>query len=199
MTWKPRSSQNARALRLFIESMDIIDEALCFPPDPVIDHMGRVARRVSIELRKLLLDGRPLLHTVLQRPRLHPLNDHQSLTGDVYENERMLSIAPATSDGRRVGAIASHKWSIEVHPLHGLRFDNTEKMWTVYTMFDTSAVPLTLDRWLRQSLFCVNDREYSLFDTLKFLANKEAAHVDIDSDVLLKDMESVHFGNTSYY
>ena len=199
MTWTPKPSQNARALRLFMESMDVIVEALCFPPDAVVDHMGRVARRVSIELRKLLFDSSPLLHAVLHRPRLHPLNDGGSIRGDIYRNERILSIAPGTSDGQLAGGIASHKWQIEVHPLHGLRFDSTAKNWTIYPMFNTDAVPLTLDRWLRQRLFCVNDREYSLFDTLKFVANKEAAHVDIDNDILLEDMERVHFGHTTYY
>ena len=161
--------------------------------------MGRVARRVSIELRKLLFDSRPLLHTVLQRPRLHPLNDGGSLTGDTYENERMLSIAPGTSDGLFLGVAATHRWHIEVHPLHGLRFDSTGKKWIIYPIFDTSAAPIPLGRWLRQRLFCVDSREYSLFDALRFLANKEAVHVDIDNDILLEDMERVHFGSTTYY
>ena len=194
MTWHPKSTQNARALRFFMESMDIINEALCFQSNPVVGHMGRVARRVSIELRKLLFDSRPLLHTVLQRPRLHPLNDGGSLTGDTYENERMLSIAPGTSDGLFLGVAATHRWHIEVHPLHGLRFDSTGKKWIIYPIFDTSAAPIPLGRWLRQRLFCVDSREYSLFDALRFLANKEAVHVDIDNDILLEDMERVHFG-----
>ena len=56
-----------------------------------------------------------------------------------------------------------------------------------------------MDRWLRQRLLCVDNREYNLFDTLKFIANKEAAHVDTDNDILSEDMERVHFGHTTYY
>ena len=66
-------------------------------------------------------------------------------------------------------------------------------------MFDDGVVPITIHRWLHQRLFCVDNREYSLFDTLKFIANKEAAHVDTDNDILLEDMERVHFGHTTYY
>ena len=41
-------------------------------------------------------------------------------------------------------------------------------------------------------------RVYSLGDTLKFVANKEAVHVDIDRDDQSRDMERVHFGHTTY-
>ena len=34
MTWQPKASQNAKAFRLFLESMDVIEEALCFPLTP---------------------------------------------------------------------------------------------------------------------------------------------------------------------
>lgn len=182
-----------------MESMDIIDEALRFPPDAVADDMGRRGRRVAVELRKLLFDSRPLLHHVLERPRFQPLKKHETLTGDIYENECVMSIAAASSDGVSLGGVATHKWHIRVHPLHGLRFDGISENWTFYPMFDTGAVPITLERWLRQRLFCVDDREYSLLDTLKFIANKEAVHVDIAGDGLQRDMERVHFGHTTYY
>ena len=172
MPWQPQSSRNARALQLFIESMDVINEALWFPPKPVIGQMGRVARSVSVELRKLLFDSRRLLHDVIQRPRLRSLNDRTLLTGDVYQNDCVVSIEPGTSAGPLLEHVSTRKWHIKVHPLHGLRFDRTEKKWTFYQMFDNGAVPLTLDRWLRQKLFCVDDREYSLLDTLKLLANE---------------------------
>ena len=95
-------------------------------------------------------------------------------------------------------AVATHTWKITVHPLHGLRFDGDRKKWEFYQMFDTKAAPIKLDRWLRQRLFCVDSRKYSLWDTLKFLANKEAAHVDTEKDVLADHMECVHFNNTTY-
>ena len=66
-------------------------------------------------------------------------------------------------------------------------------------MFDSSAASVRLDQWLRQRLFCVDSREYNLAATLKYLANKEAAHVDTENTILSQDMESVHFGNTCYY
>ena len=199
MTWQPRATQNARSFRLFMESMDVINEALCFPPEPQVVHIGRVARTVSIELRKLLFDGSPLLHRVLQGPRLHPLKARYTLTGDVYENSFQLSLAPANSEKVLLGPPATREWSITVHPLHGLRFHKAGKRWILRPMFDTDAEPMALGQWLSQRLFCVENRGYSLLDTLKFLANKEAAHVDIENTILSKDMERVHFAHTAYY
>lgn len=57
---------------------------------------------------------------------------------------------------------------------------------------------MPLDAWLRQSLYRVNGREYSLMTTLRFLSNKEGAHVDLDKDTEAKDMERVHFGHVTY-
>ena len=199
MSWEPKASQNARAIRLFVDSIGEIGDALRLPSDPVVGHMGSAARRVSIQLRKLLFDGSPLFHAVLVRPRLHPLVDRGTLAGDVYENAFQVSIAPASSKGVRLGAVSTHTWKVAVHPLHGLQFDQSEKTWMLRPMFNTGAAPVTMDRWLRQRLFSVDGREYSLSDTLKYLANKEAAHVDTERTSLSKDMERIHFGNTCYY
>ena len=61
MTWTPKPSQNARALRLFMESMDVIVEALCFPVGPetfTFEEMVRlIARRVGSRAR--LIHVRP--------------------------------------------------------------------------------------------------------------------------------------------
>lgn len=199
MTWQPKASQNARAFRLFMESMDVMNEALRFPSGPHVGHIGRVARTVSIELRKLIFDSSPLLHRILQRVRLHPLMAGEALTGDIYENTFQLSIAPGTREGILLGSPSTREWKITVHPLHGLKFHKSEKKWEMHPMFDTDAEPIALQRWLRQRLLCVENREYSLLDTLRFLSTKEAAHVDIEDAIIFKDMERVHFVHTTYY
>ena len=94
--------------------------------------------------------------------------------------------------------MAAHTWSITVLPLHGLRFDSQSKQWIVEPLFDAQAPPLPLGTWLRQRLFRVDERVYTLGDTLKFVTNKEAVHVDIDRDEQSRDMERVHFGHTTY-
>ena len=199
MNWHPKASLNARAIRLFIESVNDIGDALRFPSDASLVHVESAARRVSIELRKLLFDGGPLFHAVLHGPRLHPLFDKSTITGHVYENERQMSFASGTSQGPDLESVSTRRWKITVHPLHGLRFDRTQNIWSLHSMFDASAVPVRLDRWLRQRLFCVDGAEYSLSAMLSYLANKEAAHVDTEHTILSQDMERVHFGNTCYY
>ena len=48
--------------------------------------------------------------------------------------------------------------------------------------------------WLKERLYRVNGREYSLMTTLKFVSNKEGAHVDIEKDTEVKDMERSTLG-----
>ena len=57
---------------------------------------------------------------------------------------------------------------------------------------------LRLGQWLRQRLFSVNERAYTLLDTLKHVANREAVHADVNRDVEARDMTRVHFGYTTY-
>ena len=85
--WRPKSQQNAKALRSFRDAMEDIRTVLEFRPDAAmsVDFIRNAGRKVSVELRKLLLDGTPLVHRVLERPRFRPLRDRGGLTGDVNE------------------------------------------------------------------------------------------------------------------
>ena len=196
--WVPKPQQNAKALRLFRDGMDEMHEALWFPPDEAW-RMRRAGRRASVELRKLLLDGSPLVHRVLHRPRFHPLRSKDRLAGDVYRDAKTLQIRLGAKDGRLLTPAASQTWAIAVHPLNGLRYENASKKWHLEPLFDVDARPtITLNTWLRQRLYRVNGREYSLWDTLKFVSNKEGVHVDIEKDTEVRDMERVHFGHVTY-
>ena len=198
--WRPKSQLNAKALRSFRDTMDGIRDILEFRPEVSLstDYIRNAGRKVSVELRKLLLDGVPLVHRVLQGARFQPLRDRGGLTGDVYENSFTMGVAPGREDGPDLSLVAAHTWGITVHPLHGLRFESQSKQWIVEPLFDPQAPLMTLGTWLNQALFQVDERVYSLGDTLKFVANKEAVHVDIDRDDQSRDMERVHFGHTTY-
>ena len=196
-TWEPKRQQNAKALRLFRDGMDEMHEAL-WAPGVEAWRTRLASRRASVELRKFLLDGTPLVHRVLQRPRFHPLRNKDNLSGDVYRNDRTISLAPASEDGRVLGPPASRTWTIAVHPLHGLTYDEERKLWRLEAPFDLDAQPMALDAWLRQRLYRVNGRDYSLMTTIRFLSNKEGAHVDLHKDTEAKDMERVHFGHVTY-
>ena len=194
---RPKSQQNAKAPRLFRDAMDDIPDIMGFRSEvPLsVDYIRNAGRKVSVELRKLLSDRVPLVHRVLQAPIFHPLRDKRRLAGDVYENSFAMRVAPGTEDGPDLTPVAAHTWSITVHPLHGLRFDSQPKKWIVEPLFDAQAPLMTLGTWLNQALFQVDERVYSLGDTLKFFANKEAVHVDIDKDEQTRDVEGVRFGH----
>lgn len=197
---RPKRQQNAKALRSFKDTMDDIREVLEFRPDAVfsVGYIRRASRKVSVELRKLLLDGAPLMHRVLEGPRFHPLRDSADLTGDIYENSSTIRVAPGTEEGPQMEVFAERTWSVAIHPLHGLRFVSSAKSWVFGPLFDAQAQPLALGTWLNQRLFQVDHRVYSLGDTLKYVANKEAVHVDLHKDEQSRDMEHVHFGHTTY-
>lgn len=198
--WLPKPQQNAKALRSFRDSMDDLRDVLEFRPDVSmsVDYLRSAGRKVSVELRKLLLDGTPLVHHVLKGPRFQPLRDRGGLTGDVYENSVTMRVAPGAVDGPHLALMAERTWNLAVHPLHGLHFESEKKLWVLKPLFDAEEQPLTLKKWLRQRLFQVDQRVYSLGDTLKYVANKEAAHVDIKRNERSRDMERVHFGHTTY-
>ncbi|MXY52060.1 MAG: hypothetical protein F4Y86_05970 [Gammaproteobacteria bacterium] len=196
--WVPKGSLNAKALRLFRDGMGEINAALADLSRGAVGGLRTSGRRVSVELRKLLFDRTPLVHRVLEGPRFHPLPDKESLVGDVYENAFSLRVAPGTQAGPVPGLVATRTWSVRVCPLHGLRFEKDSKKWTFSWLFDRFGRRMRLGPWLKQRLFSVDGREYTLLDALKFLANKEAVHVDINKDVGAKDMELVHFGHTTY-
>lgn len=198
--WRPKSQQNAKALRSFRDAMEDLRDVLEFRPGTSwsTDYIRYAGRRLSVELRKLLLDGAPLVHRVLQKPRFQPLRDRGSLTGDIYENSSTIRPAPGAEDGSRLEHLAEHTWGITVHPLHGLRFDSPTGLWLCESLFDAQAEPLTLGPWVNQRLFQVDQRLYTLGDAIKFIANKEAVHVDLGRDEHTRDMERVHFGHTTY-
>ena len=196
--WQPKPQQNAKALRLFHEGMDDIHESLRLLQDGHVGSVGTIGRRVSVELRKLLFDATPLVHRVVHRPRFHALLDKAALTGDVYENETGIQFAPGPFRPPPESWVASHKWRLVVYPLHGLNFDKAGMRWVFGALFDRGVASMALGTWLRQGLFVVEGREYTLLDTLKFVANKEAVHVDVEKDEAVRDMERVHFGHTTY-
>ena len=196
-TWETKPQQNAKALRLFRDGMENMHGGLwSFRED--VWRLPAATRSISVELRKFLFDGTPLVHRVLLRPRFHPLKRTESLAGDVHFQERTLSMALGTERGPIPGPVASHTWTIAVHPLHGLRYEEKEKRWYVERAFDVDAEPIRLGPWLNQRLYCVDGREYRLLDTLKFVANREAVHADIEKDTMVRDMERVHFGHITY-
>ena len=196
--WQPKAQQNARALRLFRDGMADIHQSLRLLRGGHVGSIGTIGRRVSVELRKLLFDATPLVHRVLHRPRFDALLDKAALTGDVYENETGVQVAPGPFKPPPETWVASHTWRIVVHPLHGLRFDRAGAKWVFDGLFDRGAAPMAPGPWLRQRLFGVEEREYTLLDTLKFVANREAVHADVEKDEAARDMERVHFGHTTY-
>ena len=77
-----------------------------------MEQIRNAGRKVSVELRKLLWDGTPLVHHVLKGPRFHMLRDKCALTGNVYRKSISVTLkyTPGKEDERNVVSMATHTW-----------------------------------------------------------------------------------------
>lgn len=86
---------------------------------------------------------------------------------------------------------------VEIHPLHGLLFDESESKFFTYSPFDLDARKVPLKDWLKQPLFSVQmnqyeqdierncekiiyDGQFTINDAIRGLANKEGSHSEIN-------------------
>ena len=108
--WRPKSQQNAKALRSFRDAVNDIREILESRPEVALstEYIRNAGRKVSVELRKLLLDGAPLVHRVLQGPKFQPLHKHRrSPTGPASRAPHRAQGAPDAPPERNHAAKAA--------------------------------------------------------------------------------------------
>ena len=86
-------------------------------------------QNLTLLRHKLLLDGSPLVHRVLHRPRFHPLRRRTVLPGTSTATRKRCA---SRRQRRTVGCGDPWRvqtWAIAVHPLHGLRYEKARKQW----------------------------------------------------------------------
>lgn len=147
-------------------------------------YLVSASRSISVELRKLLLDGaNSLVRRCVQKPRLHRLLQFDELRGDLYTvnigvSSGILQCIQLDGDGRAEFPIAPVQFTATVHPLPGLRYNKSSDTWVSGDPFDRVKESIRIDAWLKQPLLEIDDTQYTIGAVLTEVANTQGAHAD---------------------
>ena len=201
-SWAFRQSVNPeRVLDFLLCVVDIID-ALNELKDADQDN-GRLkaissARRISIPLRKLLLDGNGyLFKSCFADPNLHPLKppspNARPITFVQKFNRPTMELGFA--DGKQTTIqIPEYEQRTTIHPLHGIRHESDQTF--IFEMpFDTDARPLKFKAWMNAKVLQVDDIKFAAKELLREVVNNEGAHISDAKKLAMPDASSLTFDN----
>ena len=182
-----------------LSMLNILVQLQSFAPER--RNLVGISRSISVEIRKLLLDG--LLRKCVRRPKLHPLTRPQKLVGDPFEQTFEMSASSAIIrkvDDPNRGASALVKFAPMKHttvirPLYGLSFQENTNQWISECPFDESSPPIRLGRWLKQPVLQVHAARHNMTDVLSEVANTQGAHSDRQNDTIRQQINE-HFRAT---
>lgn len=188
-------------LSCIVDIMDAFDTIR--EPDPV-DPMRLVfvARRVSVPLRKLMLDGNgTLLKSCVAEPRFHPLmrpaEDSQPV--EVVQKLKPVTVtAVFEKEGKEATFVAPEaEHRITLHPLFGIRYE-ADGIFAMGSPFNLTAEPIKFKAWINSELIQLDEIVLKTGDMIRLIANKEGAHIEPGYKVMLPDantamMESKNF------
>ena len=156
------------------------------------------SRSLSVEMRKLLLDG--LLSRCMHRPLLHPLISPNQLKGDSFEDIfeisqgslRITKLDEPMAGETALIPTAPMKHTTVIRPLYGLHFQQDTDQWVSESPFDETLSPVRLDRWLKQRVLQVDTDIYDMRMVLAEVANTQGAHSDYQNDTIRRKINR-HF------
>lgn len=197
--WKLRDDASShRVVDLLVCIADIMDAFDTVRDETTSRHamnLVLVARRVSVALRKILLDGNgSLLKSCLAEPRLHPLKAPAADTLSVEFVEKHKSVTVTAlfeKEGKETTFVApdsEHRTRID--PLHGIRHDE-EGIFAIESPFDLNACPIKFKSWMSRRVVQVDDAVFTSRDLLRLIANKEGAHLSPGFRMVLPDRSSL--------
>ena len=182
--WNFRESVNKEHVFDFLLCiMDIID-AVNDIKDADKDKVGlkmiSAARRISVPLRKLLLDGNGrLLKSCLADPNIHPLkrpspNEKPITFVQKFKDPPMVLVF---EDGREANiGVPEYEQRTTIYPLYGMRHDDAQAF-VIEMPFDDDAPPIKFKAWMNTKVLQVNDMTFSAKDLLREVVNNEGAHI----------------------
>ena len=160
------------------QAKSILDDKAAIAADRQGYLRTKMAREMSIAVRKLLLDGgASLLKTCIARPSLPAVAAVAEGPTLRTETRREKVEGVAVRQGGREQAFsfpeATH--SIELRPLPGIEFREGGAC-TVRPPFATSGSGYKLTRWLKQRVYQVDSVVFTAEKLLRLVANFEGAH-----------------------
>ena len=156
------------------------------------------ARRISIPLRKLLLDGNGhLFKNCFAEPSLHPLTppspNDRPVTFVQKFNRPTMELGFA--DGKRTTVqTPEYEQRTTIHPLYGIRHESGQTF--IFDMpFNTDARPQKFKAWMNTKVLQIDDVTFTAKDLLREIANNEGAHLGESKKLAMPDASSLNFEN----
>ena len=177
-------------LGCIVDIMDAFDTIRELDPSDGI-RLPFVAKRVSVALRKLMLDGNGnLLKTCLTESRIHPLQ--RPLPG-AWQVEAVgkLKAVEVTAVFEEQGKHATFnapegELRTTIDPLYGVRYEG-EGVFALESPFDLTVEPIKFKAWISGNVIQVDDMVFKASELLRLIANKEGAHIERGQKLILPD------------
>ena len=202
LVWKFREGvNNEHVLNFLLCVVDIID-AVNELKDTDEDIAGMKAissaRRISIPLRILLLDGNGhLFKSCLADPNLHPLkhpSPHDRPITFVQEFKRPAMILGFADGKKATIEVPEYEQRTTIHPLYGMRHDRDQTF--VFEMpFDRDTHPIKFKAWMNTKVLQVDNMMFTAKGLLREIVNKEGAHIGDGKKLAMPNASSLTFDN----
>ena len=157
-----------KAINDLKDSIDILEDNV------TLFHNGRISayRVIAVQLRLLLCDRYALIPRVCQTVKLHPLLGYiKKEENDEWKRKFGHSM--------KEGLVFQMPAMVHFDGKGGSRIE---------VLFDERKQPIALEEWLDQDLF---NKDITIRELIKSVANKEGAHSDPDYNKALKFTKSV--------
>ncbi len=154
------------------------------------------ARRISVPLRKLLLDGNGyLLKSCFSDPNLHalkpPVPDQRSVT--IVQNFQRPAMTFGWADGKKSTIeIPEYQQRTTIQPLYGICHAQDDEF-LIDMPFDYERDPLKFQAWANTKVLEVDGHMFTSKDLLREIANNEGAHIGDGIKLALPNSSSAQF------
>ena len=174
-----------------MDAFDTIREL--HPSDPM--RCVFVARRVSVALRKMMLDGNGnLLKTCLTEARIHPLKPPVSGARQVEAVQKLKAVegkAVFENEGKEsVFDAPQGEHRITIDPLFGVLYEDGG-IFAMESPFDLAGEPIKFKSCVNGRGIQVGEIVFRAADLLRLIANKEGAHIEHGHKLMLPDASTL--------
>ena len=155
-------------------------------------------RRISIQLRKLLLDGNGhLFKSCFADPNFHPLKRPSPHDKPITFVQKFKD-PPMTlgwADGRKTTIeVPEYEQRTTIHPLYGIRH-NGDQAFVIEMPFNRDAHPIKFKAWMNTKVLQVDDMMFTAKDLLREVVNNEGAHIGDGKKLAAPDASDLTMNN----
>lgn len=200
-SWAFRKSANTEQVFAFllcvVDMIDALNELRSANSDTAGYQTILSVRRISVQLRKLLLDGNGrLFKKCLLDPTLHPLKLPSNNEATTFVQEfKSNSMTFVFADGGEASIeVPEYEQRTTIHPLYGIRHYKDQEF-VMEMPFNRDIEPITLKAWMNTKVLQVDDFVFTAKDLLREIVNKEGAHLEDGKKLSMPDGSSLSMDN----